>query len=175
MPVNIGPRPRPKVVLGTTAKQNTGCDNLYVTINEDDKGRPFEGFMQMGKAGGCAMTQLEAIGRLVSLALRREVDVKLIIEQLRGIRCPSPCWGQGVRILSCSDAIARALEQKITIVKTKGKSSEGKDVFIRMKEELKKESLKISNIVGVCPDCGGALHHIEGCNVCRGCGYSKCE
>ncbi|MCK4994614.1 MAG: TSCPD domain-containing protein, partial [Candidatus Omnitrophica bacterium] len=174
MPVKIGPRPRPKVVLGTTAKQNTGCGNLYVTINDDEKGRPFEVFMQMGKAGGCAMSQLEAIGRLVSLALRSSVDVKLIIEQLRGIRCPSPCWGQGGRILSCSDAVARALEQKISLVKADEKSIEQKDVFVHMKSELKKESLKVSNIVGVCPDCGGALHHVEGCNVCRGCGYSKC-
>ena len=174
MPVNIGPRPRPKVVVGTTAKQNTGCGNLYVTINDDEKGRPFEVFMQMGKAGGCAMSQLEAIGRLVSLALRSSVDVKLIIEQLRGIRCPSPCWGQGGRILSCSDAVARALEQKMAVAKTEGKSGLTKDVFVEMKAELKKDPLKVSNIVGVCPDCGGALHHVEGCNVCRGCGYSKC-
>ncbi len=174
MPVNIGPRPRPKVVLGTTAKQNTGCGNLYVTINDDEKGRPFEVFMQMGKAGGCAMSQLEAIGRLISLALRSGVDVKLIIDQLRGIRCPSPCWGQGGRILSCSDAVSRALEQKISLVKAEGKKLQSADVFIDMRAELKKDSLRISNIVGVCPDCGGALHHVEGCNVCRSCGYSKC-
>lgn len=175
LPVKIGPRPRPKVVFGTTTKLSTGCGNLYVTINEDNKGRPFEVFMQMGKAGGCAMSQLEAIGRLVSLALRSEVDVKLILEQLRGIRCPSPSWGNGGRILSCSDAIARAIEQKLSSVKeVEQKQEKTSDGFEDMQSALKKSSLSVSNIVGVCPDCGAALHHIEGCNVCRGCGYSKC-
>ncbi|MBU1043971.1 MAG: vitamin B12-dependent ribonucleotide reductase [Candidatus Omnitrophica bacterium] len=175
MPVKIGPRPRPKVVFGTTSKLSTGCGNLYVTINEDNKGRPFEVFMQMGKAGGCAMSQLEAIGRLVSLALRSEVDVKLIVEQLRGIRCPSPSWGQGGRILSCSDAIARAIEQKLSNVNDSDQAKEkSNEDFEDMQVALKKNSINISNIVGVCPDCGAALHHVEGCNVCRGCGYSKC-
>jgi len=175
MPVKIGPRPRPKVVFGTTSKLSTGCGNLYVTINEDSKGRPFEVFMQMGKAGGCAMSQLEAIGRLVSLALRSGVDVKLIVEQLRGIRCPSPSWGQGGRILSCSDAIARAIEQKLSNVKeTENTEGKSENDFKEIQTVLKKSSLSVSNIVGVCPDCGAALHHVEGCNVCRGCGYSKC-
>jgi ribonucleoside-diphosphate reductase alpha chain len=38
----------------------------------------------------------------------------------------------------------------------------------------KTTTLKTGNIVGVCPDCGGALWHIEGCMVCKSCGYSKC-
>ena len=38
-----------------------------------------------------------------------------------------------------------------------------------------KEKKKAGNIVGVCPDCGNALLHIEGCMVCKAaCGYSKC-
>ena len=72
----------------TTTKVATGCGNLYVTINRDEQGRPFELFTQMGKAGGCAASQLEAIGRLVSLAFRSGIEVKAIMEQLRNIRCP---------------------------------------------------------------------------------------
>ena len=165
----VAPRPRPAVTTGTTTKVTTGCGNLYITINVDDRGMPFEVFIQMGKAGGCAASQLEATGRLVSLALRSGVENKKIIDQLRGIRCPSPSWEKGGRIFSCADAIARVLELRL-----------GNGKMHHKEEELEKHSPhtmiedKLGNVVGVCPDCGAALRHEEGCVVCRSCGYSKC-
>ncbi|MBF0253382.1 MAG: vitamin B12-dependent ribonucleotide reductase [Candidatus Omnitrophica bacterium] len=176
---HIAPRERPNVVKGTTTKVNTGCGNLYVTINEDSDGEPFEVFMQMGKAGGCAMSQLESIGRLVSLALRSGVEVDSIIEQIKGIRCPAPAWGKGGKVLSCSDAIAKALEQKVhreLDVQPQGTETEQQNDIEEIKANMPpvKPKKRSSNIVGVCPDCGEGLQHIEGCMVCRGCGYSKC-
>jgi len=191
----IIPRPRPTITVGTTTKIATGCGNLYITINEDEQGLPFEVFMHMGKAGGCSMSQLEAIGRLVSLAFRSGIDINSIIEQLRGIRCPSPSWEKGGRIFSCSDAIARAIERNLQ--KNKEKSSpaplKGQDIPGQAGGGLKYEDplsqsmsdnlsakvdavsvKKAESIVGVCPDCGGALWHVEGCMVCKSCGYSKC-
>ncbi|MBC8473598.1 MAG: TSCPD domain-containing protein [Candidatus Omnitrophica bacterium] len=166
---SVAPRPRPVVTTGTTTKVTTGCGNLYVTINVDDHSMPFEVFIQMGKAGGCAASQLEAVGRLVSLALRSGVENKKIIDQLRGIRCPSPSWQKGGRIFSCADAIARVLELRL-----------GNGKMYHEEEELEHRSPhtmiedKLGNVVGVCPDCGAALRHEEGCVVCRSCGYSKC-
>ncbi|MFH1339532.1 MAG: ribonucleotide reductase N-terminal alpha domain-containing protein [Candidatus Omnitrophota bacterium] len=157
----IVPRPRPEVTTGTTSKVSTGCGNLYITINLDEQGRPFEVFTQMGKAGGCAASQLEAIGRLVSLAFRSGIEVKSIIEQLRNIRCPSPSWEKGVRIFSCADALARVIERRLV----NGKTS------VSVSQSVHQE---IANIVGVCPDCGGALRHEEGCVKCFACGFSKC-
>jgi len=189
--LKIGPRPRPNVTHGTTTKIATGCGNLYVTINEDEEHLPFEVFMQMGKAGGCAMSQLEAIGRLLSLALRSGIDLNSIIEQLRGIRCPSPSWEKGGRIFSCSDAIARVIERRLVKAKENKVTKEGSRSSVQDSSpghaEKSDEALasqgggvaltsktKTGNIVGVCPDCGGALWHIEGCMVCKACGYSKC-
>ena len=182
--VKISPRPRPNVTIGTTTKIATGCGNLYVTINEDENGLPFEVFMSMGKAGGCAMSQLEAMGRLLSLALRSGIETNSIIEQLRGIRCPSPSWEKGGRIFSCSDAIARVLERRIAEPKKKPASQVSVDVSEITKkpsvdgaastETQKATKIKTENIVGVCPDCGSALWHVEGCMVCKSCGYSKC-
>jgi ribonucleoside-diphosphate reductase alpha chain len=166
---SVAPRPRPTVTTGTTTKVTTGCGNLYITINVDDRNTPFEVFIQMGKAGGCAASQLEAVGRLVSLALRSGVENKKIIDQLRGIRCPSPSWEKGGRIFSCADAIARVLELRL-----------GNGKMHHKDEDLERHSPhtmiedKLGNVVGVCPDCGAALRHEEGCVVCRSCGYSKC-
>lgn len=175
-PGKIAPRPRPEVICGTTTKVATGCGNLYVTINLDEEGKPFELFTQMGKAGGCAGSQLEAVGRLVSLAFRAGVEVKSIIEQLRNIRCPSPSWEKGQRIFSCADAIARVIEKRLLTGK-KHQVPVG-TVNVAMKHSHHDDTPVINNshgeIVGVCPDCGGTLRHEEGCIKCHACGFSKC-
>ncbi len=178
-PGKITPRPRPEVIFGTTTKVATGCGNLYVTINIDEEGKPFELFTQMGKAGGCAGSQLEALGRMVSLAFRAGVEVKSIIEQLSNIRCPSPSWEKGQRIFSCADAIARVIERRL--VNGQGGHpypAESIGSITAMKHSFRDENVLATNshgdIVGVCPDCGGVLRHEEGCIKCYGCGFSKC-
>ncbi|MDD5653312.1 MAG: vitamin B12-dependent ribonucleotide reductase [Candidatus Omnitrophica bacterium] len=175
-PKEIAPRPRPEVIIGTTTKVATGCGNLYVTINVDEEGRPFELFTQMGKAGGCAASQLEAIGRLVSLGFRSGIEVKSMIDQLRNIRCPSPSWEKGQRIFSCADAIARVIEKRLVNAQEKSEALETS--MVAMKHSYQDEhllaDLKHADIVGVCPDCGGALRHEEGCVKCHACGFSKC-
>jgi ribonucleoside-diphosphate reductase alpha chain len=155
------PRPRPAVTRGTTQKITTGCGNLYVTINEDDEG-PCEVFSQMGKSGGCAASQSEATSRLISLALRSGIDTEAILKQLRGIRCPSPHWQKGGMVLSCPDAISKAIERYMT---------NGLSTKTLKKTVTTKES---AGIYPQCPDCGELVEFIEGCVVCKVCGYSKC-
>jgi ribonucleoside-diphosphate reductase alpha chain len=153
----IVPRKRPDLIRGSTRLTKTGCGNLYVTINEDGEGHLFELFTSMGKAGGCAASQSEAIGRLVSLAFRSNIEPSEVINQLKGISCHSPIWHDGGRILSCSDAIARALEK----YNTKGKKGNG-------------DSHKAEMIMGACPECGGAVEQEGGCAVCHNCGFTRC-
>jgi len=153
----IVPKKRPEVIKGTTRLMKTGCGNLYVTINEDENGHLFELFTSMGKAGGCAASQSEAIGRLVSLAFRTNVEPDEIIKQLKGISCHSPAWHDGGRILSCSDAIANALEK----YNVKGEKGNG-------------DRHKVVLLMGACPECGGAIEHEGGCAVCYNCGFTKC-
>ncbi|MFC1674386.1 vitamin B12-dependent ribonucleotide reductase [Candidatus Omnitrophota bacterium] len=181
-PGKISPRPRPEVTIGTTTKVATGCGNLYVTINIDEEGRPFELFTQMGKAGGCAASQLEAVGRLVSLGFRSGIEVKSIIEQLRNIRCPSPSWEKGKRIFSCADAIARVVEKRLGAAKPEEVTAEAKEIAMKHSSGDNASpgtgtsfDFEIDgDIAGVCPDCGGALRHEEGCAKCHACGFSKC-
>ncbi len=147
----VVPRPRPSVTRGLTERISTGCGKLYVTINYDDEGI-CEVFAQMGKTGGCAASQIEGISRLISLALRSRMKIDSIIRQIKGIRCPSPLWGKGGMTLSCADAISKVLEKQIN-----------------------RPVASIANVVGACPDCGGAVEHVEGCVVCRFCGFTRCS
>lgn len=104
-------RPRPKITHGKTEKVKVGCGNVYITINRDEEGHLVELFTTLGKSGGCAMAQNEAVTRLISMAFKYDIDAKEIIHQLKGIRCPSPGLDDGNDILSCADAIAQVLEK----------------------------------------------------------------
>jgi len=160
-PGTLHPRPRPAVTHGRTYKTKTGCGTLYVNINSDGYGF-CEVFTQMGKSGGCAASNAEAVSRLVSLALRSGIDPSAIVEQLRGIRCPIPTWHEGEMVLSCADAIARTLEKAI-------KETGGTDA----KSQISFSSLDMG-YCPQCPECGGIMENEGGCSVCKSCGYSKC-
>src|SRR3990172_9195398 len=108
--ISPSPRPRAEIAFGMTRKIKTGCGNLYVTINEDEEGRPIEIFTQIGKAGGCVASQCEAMGRMASLALRSGIDPGEIIKQMRGISCHLPVGYGANKVTSCSDAVAKAME-----------------------------------------------------------------
>ena len=146
-------RERPRALKGSTYQMETGCGPLYVTINEDKQGA-FELFTTMGKAGGCAASQCEAIGRLVSLAWRSGVQARQAVKQLIGITCHKPAGFGGNRVTSCADAVAKAIQ-------------------IHMTEHEQDELSHFAN-GGACPECGGPVEHEGGCCVCHACGYSEC-
>lgn len=159
------PRPRPDVTTGVTEKVRIGCGNLYITVNYDEKGI-CEVFTSTGKSGGCP-SQSEATARLVSVGIRSGIDPQEIIQQLKGIRCPSTIRQPGLGVTSCPDAIARVLEKVL-------------------KAQAHGDALSpIAKINAIptgrgqhdkyCPECGSKLEHEGGCVVCRNCGYSKCS
>jgi len=162
----LAPRKRPKLTRGITEMVNTGCGHIYVTVNFDSRGIS-EVFSILGKAGGCAAAQLEAISRLTSLALRSGIDVDSIVKHLRGIRCPSIAWEQGHAILSCADAIASVLEKYIREKTDTKEKTTNPDAPSKNPEMVK-------SWAGQCPDCGGPLIYQEGCNICLACGFTKC-
>ncbi|MFQ5433195.1 MAG: adenosylcobalamin-dependent ribonucleoside-diphosphate reductase, partial [Nitrospinota bacterium] len=178
----LQPKPRPRVISGKTVKVATGCGNIYVTINEDEAGMPFEVFTQIGKAGGCAASQTESTGRLASLALRSGINVDDVMSQLRGISCHQPAWERGGKVLSCADAIAKAFMSY-----QEDKEARDAQLTLPVVEEAKPKPAAYSGgngnktnllkhlAIGACPDCGGSLEFAEGCLYCRSCGYSKCD
>jgi len=171
------PKARQDVTHGSTRKIRTGCGNLYVTVNEDKEGKPFEIFNQIGKAGGCAASQSEAIGRLVSLALRSGIEPEMVVRQLKGISCHTPVWHREGKILSCSDAIGKAVEWHLQAKQGRGGNGETEpqplSILPAVETEVGQgESFPVF-LRGACPECGGHLLYEEGCVKCL-CGYSDC-
>ena len=93
---SVSPRPRPEVTTGFTEKVKIGCGNLYITVNYDENGI-CEVFTNTGRAGGCP-SQSEATARLVSIAMRSGIEVDSIVDQLKGIRCPSTIRQAGMKV-----------------------------------------------------------------------------
>jgi len=104
---------RPKETKGSTPRMATGCGNLYLTLGYDDNGKLIEVFSHLGKAGGCAKCQLEAITRTISLGLKYGIPVEEIVDELKGLRCPAPVFAEGQKVLSCADAIAKMLSHEV--------------------------------------------------------------
>ncbi len=176
------PRRRSQRTFGVTERVRTGEGNLYVTINEDENGL-CEVFTTIGKAGGNAAAQSEAISRLISLALRTGLEPREIVKQLKGISGPTPVWdGHGGQILSTPDAIGKVLEHYI----------ENRDEMWANRARGHAEHKPASAVPGeatpagkaeaehhgtsqtTCPECGSTVDHVSGCVLCHNCGWSKC-
>ena len=145
------PRERPVSLPSITDKIKTGLGNLYVTITFLDN-KPFEVFTSIGKSGYSTMADAEAIGRLISLALRSGVDPKEVILQLKGIGGSEPVFTEGGLVQSIPDAVAKVLERHLGEVK-----------------ENRRDFLK-----DTCPMCGATLPD-EKCPVCPNCGWTRCS
>ena len=169
------PKERPAILIGKTIEKTTGCGKMYVTINQDVDGKVFEVFTSIGKAGGCAQSQAEAIGRLISLNLRSGVEPEFIIRQLKGISCHTPHGFGSQRILSCADAVGKALEEAINNpLNVQVVRNDSITVDSLLADIDKKDGKKVMSN-GACPECGAPVEYIEGCLTCQSCGYSKCS
>ncbi len=159
------PKVRPDVMEGRTYKVNTGDGVMYVTVNTID-GKPFELFASIGKAGGNAAAQSEAISRMVSLALRSDIDINAIVKQLIGIGSSNTAWHNGEQILSTPDAIGKILKKYYL---------EKPDSESKGKAEVKNEKPASVRRGVICPKCNGNMQMQEGCMTCMTCAYSKCS
>jgi ribonucleoside-diphosphate reductase alpha chain len=170
------PRNRPQRTYGITERVKTGEGTLYVTINEDEDGI-CEVFSTIGKAGGNAAAQSEAISRLISLALRSGIEPREVVKHLKGISGPVPVWdGHGGKILSTPDAIGKVLERYIEEREKEGTLLYRHDG--KAPKVMKGVPRKMTDVAAVetmaCPDCGFDAQMESGCMKCYNCGWSKC-
>ena len=179
-------RSRPELLRGATRRLETPLGTLYVTITEDDRGQPFEVFMSLGKAGGALMADVEALGRLISLALRSGIPIKEIYRQVRGISSDRTIGLGPNKVLSVPDAVGIAIERYMQekqgiqqellpgsavamapppVVSQPASGPGGEQMVLGGMQET---------LSGACPDCGSQLEFAEGCMKCHVCGFSEC-
>jgi ribonucleoside-diphosphate reductase alpha chain len=189
-------RARPDKLRGTTIRKETPRGVMFVNICEDDRGQPFEVFITLGKAGGSAMADAEAVGRLISLALRSGIPLQSVHKQLRGISSDRAVGLGPNKVLSVPDAIGIALEEwwrdkqgvQQELIPLGGRPISGEIPTIERasvtvdtgaRGGTEPESMALNPVrneafMGTCPDCGSQLEFAEGCVKCVVCGFSEC-
>jgi ribonucleoside-diphosphate reductase alpha chain len=189
-------RSRPDVLRGITYRVETPLGTMFVNITEDDKGQPFEVFITLGKAGGSAMADAEAVGRLISLALRSGIPLSEVHKQLRGISSDRAVGLGPNKVLSVPDAIGIALERwwrdkqgvqqellepPAQPPRTTPPAPQREEVTARTTPSEGESAQYLFDgydsgqaFMGTCPDCGSQLEYAEGCVKCHVCGFSEC-
>ena len=170
-------------LIGAKRKLNTGCGSLHFeTYFDEFTGEPMETFINVGSSGACERN-LQLISRLISLALRAGVSIEDIIDQCQSIK---PCPSYVSRTVkkhdtskgsSCPSAIGYALKDLCDKVKDRffadfdlvDNDSSTEDIIDTIVIETPKQDKP------TCPECGEPLIFEGGCNVCKACGWSKCD
>ncbi|WP_411964178.1 adenosylcobalamin-dependent ribonucleoside-diphosphate reductase [Haloferax sp. YSMS24] len=189
-------RPRPDVLYGVTQRIDTGYGKLYVNINEDENGEPFELFANIGNSGGFTASFTEALAKTVSTSLRSGVDPEEIANELKGIRSPKVAWDKGEQINSIPDAIGTAMrrylngdidkgyprQKNLTEVEAEAAQSGGTntDGGVAVDDGSSEQADATADLLAAgespeCPECGEMnLYYSEGCKTCQNCGWSEC-
>ena len=185
-------RARPDKLRSTSMRKETPLGTMFVHISEDDRGQPFDVFLNLGKAGGSAMADAEAMGRLISLALRSGIPLMEIHRQLRGISSDRAVGLGPNKVLSVPDAVGLALMEwyqdkqgvQQDLLATPPHSREAIPAPAAApaptaangeQPQLGFDAYDAGQVfMGTCPDCGSQLEFAEGCVKCHVCGFSEC-
>src|SRR5256886_2604861 len=173
-------RSRPDLLKGATRRVETPLGTMYVNITEDDKGQPFEVFISLGKAGAPLMADVEAIGRLISLALRSGIPIREVYRQLRGISSDRVVGLGPNKVMSVPDAIGIAIEkwmqekQGVQQDLLGGAVAPASAHAAAAEGTVSERTGEAQDFIGACPDCGSQLAFAEGCAKCHVCGFSEC-
>ena len=186
-------RGRPGSLRGTTIRKETPLGVMFVNITEDEKGQPFEVFINLGKAGGSAMADAEALGRMLSLALRSGIPMMEIHKQLRGISSDRAVGLGPNKVLSMPDAVGQALYEwwqekqgvQQDLLSTHGQQQTTMPASAQVsvpvmvlansaQPQMERNMRDTGEFIGSCPDCGSQLEYAEGCVKCHTCGFSEC-
>jgi len=145
--------------------------SIYLTATLDEHGNIFEIFSSIGKSGQMLKTMMEALSRIISIALRSGTNIQDVIGTLK-FMSGTDRWiydtfdKKEIEVNSIPDMLARMLEdiqKHFTGIGEKLETIESKHI----------EELKVHG--DICPECGKELSHYDGCKICWSCQYSACK
>ncbi len=168
-------------VVGKKRKLTTGCGSLHCTaFFEPSTGELLETYLSKGSSGGCNNFMI-GLSRMISIASRAGCNIYDIIDQLNSSgSCPS----YTVRFATkkdtskgscCPMAVGNAL---LDMYEEMQKEIQG-ELYVRRTKNPRdtKESVKAicDDVINPCPQCGAELIFEGGCNICKTCGWTKCD
>lgn len=168
-------------VIGKKRKLMTGCGSLHcIALFDPHNGALLETYLSKGSTGGCNNFMV-GLSRMISISARGGIDMETIVDQLNSTgSCPSYTARRVTKKdtskgACCPMAVGNALMEMYNEIQDELelKKKVGIDP---MKDVPKPKAVKPESSGQVrCPECGDPISFEEGCNICRGCGYSKCS
>jgi ribonucleoside-diphosphate reductase alpha chain len=178
----------PDVMEAVRYRVDTSRGTLHVQIVHDDENRPVEVYAELGKSGTETASFVEALGKMVSTALRTGVHPREIVDQLRRIESGNIAWHNGRKVTSIADGVSYALEQFLSdyspvesykeniAIDTPDSSVSVVDSGTSQTTTADGGSDEKVGSNERCPECGEEeVYMSEGCKTCEICGWSKCS
>ena len=167
-------------VVGKKRKLITGCGSLHcIALFDPHTGALLETYLSKGSTGGCNNFMV-GLSRMISISARGGIDIETIVDQLNSSgSCPSYVARRVTKKdtskgACCPMAVGNALlemyEEMQAELAAKRASGDDKEV-----KAPKPKAVKVDKHKVYCPECGEPLVFEEGCNICKSCGWSKCN
>ncbi|MEF9954330.1 MAG: adenosylcobalamin-dependent ribonucleoside-diphosphate reductase [Clostridium sp.] len=168
-------------VVGKKRKLITGCGSLHcIALFDPHTGALLETYLSKGSTGGCNNFMI-GLSRMISISARAGIDIETIVDQLNSTgSCPS----YTARRVSRKDTSKGACCPMAVGIALMEMYNEMQDELQEKKDRGSKSTKTAPKPIAVaipeagklyCPECGEPLVFEEGCNICKSCGWSKCQ
>lgn len=166
--------------IGRKRTLQTGCGTLHCEAFFDpDTGDLLETYLSKGSNGGC-QNYMIGLSRLISLSARGGIDVYSIVDQLKSSgTCPSYAVRSATKHDTskgscCPVAVGNALIEMYEELQKELFDNEEETEVKPIKKKISKNSM-VKTSKPKCPQCGEELFFEGGCNICKSCGWTKCD
>ena len=167
-------------VVGKKRKLMTGCGSLHCSAFFDPvTGQLMETYFSKGSTGGCGNFMV-GLSRMISLAARVGCSIEDIVDQLYSCgSCPSYAVRSATKRDTskgscCPMAIGNALKDMYDEMMSEITCEEDEDIEVEVDFDVE-VVVDAKTVNNPCPQCGDELHFEGGCNICKSCGWSKCD